>query len=140
LHGGGPSGNLAAMNGRLVLALSLFGLVIGIGTVFAFPPEGGIFLSIAFLVACAVIIAKRAPGNYFLHSLAVCALGSIWLAGTQALLLDVYLAHHPMKAMLAAKGPLPPRLMMVVTAPVLSLIPGSILALLSLAASKLLRR
>jgi hypothetical protein len=59
------------MNWRLVFGLSLFGLGMAIATVFLIPSNVEPFCWLAIFLICAYIIARQAPGKFFLHGLMV---------------------------------------------------------------------
>jgi len=127
------------MNWRLVLLLSLFGLAMGIATVFLVPSKVEPLVWLAIFVACAVIIAKRAPGKYFLHGLCVSLLNSVWITASHVLLFDHYIASHAQEAAMMKGMPIAPRVMMVATGPVVGLISGLILGLFAFIAAKIIR-
>jgi hypothetical protein len=128
------------MNWRLILALSLFGLVMGIATVFIVPSTVEPIVWLAIFIACAVIIARRAPGKYFLHGLCVSLVNSVWITTAHVLLFDSYVAHHAQELARMKGMPLAPRVMMAVTGPVIGLLSGLVLGLFAFVAGKLLRR
>jgi hypothetical protein len=128
------------MNWRLVLALSMFGLAMGIATVFLVPSNVEPIVWLAILVACAVIIARRAPGKYFLHGLCVSLLNSVWITAAHVLLFDSYIARHAREAAMTRGMPLAPRLMMVLTGPVVGLASGLVLGLFAFVAARIIRR
>ena len=57
------------MNWKLILQLSLFGLAMGLATVFFISSSAEPFFWLAIFIASAYLIATRAPGRYFLHGL-----------------------------------------------------------------------
>src|SRR5262249_12263669 len=127
------------MNGRLILLLSMFGLAMGIATVFVIPSTiEPIFWLVIFLV-CAYVIAKKAPGRFFLHGFLVSLVNAVWITGAHILLVTSYLPRHPQEAAMMAKMPLPdsPRLMMLITGPIIGVASGLILGLFSFLAGKL---
>src|SRR6185369_15300485 len=123
---------LPSMNWRLVLLLSLFGLAMGIATVFLVPSKVEPLVWLAIFLACAVIIARRAPGKYFLHGLCVSLFNSVWITAAHVLLFDSYIATHAREAAMGRNMPLAPRVMMIVTGPVIGLFSGLILGLFAL--------
>ena len=71
------------MNWKLILMLSLFGLAMAVLSLFGL----GIFefiIRLVIFVLYAVIIAKRAPGQYFLHGFLVSSVNSIWVTAIHA--------------------------------------------------------
>lgn len=128
------------MNGKLVLALSMFGLLMAVATVFVIPSSIEPLFWLAIFVFCAVVIARKAPGRPFLHGLLLGLLNSVWVTGAHLIFFDSYLARHAREAAMAANSPLPPRAMMAVTGPVIGLVSGVVLGLFALIATKLLKR
>ena len=130
------------MNWKLILQLSLFGLVMAIATVSVIPSNiEPIFWLLIFLL-CAYVIARRAPGSYFLHGLAVSLVNSIWITGAHVAFVTTYMAHHAKEAEMMATMPLAthPRLMMLLTGPIVGFLSGLVLGLFAFVASKIVRR
>lgn len=128
------------MSWKLIFQLSLFGLAMGIGTVFFIPSSVEPIFWLAIFIVCAVIIAKRQVKAPFLHGLMVSLVNSVWITGAHLLFFGTYLASHAREAAMTQGSPLPPRLLMLITGPIVGLVSGVILGLFALAASKLLRR
>ena len=127
------------MNWKLVLQLSLFGMAMGIATVFVIPSNIEPLFWLAIFVISAYIIATRAPGRYFLHGLLVSMVNSVWITASHVMLFDSYVANHPKEAAMMTSMPLPdsPRLMMALTGPVIGVVSGLVLGLFAVGASKL---
>jgi hypothetical protein len=127
------------MNWRLILQLSLFGLAMGIATVFAIPSTIEPIFWLAIFVICAYAVAKRAPRRYFLHGLCVSLVNSVWVTSAHLLLFQQYVERHPQEAAMMLSMPLPrhPRLMMVCMGPIIGLVSGVVLGLFTLLAAKL---
>jgi hypothetical protein len=66
------------MDGKLILKLSMLGLATNLLTTFVIPSKIAPLCWLALLVACAVIIARRAPGKFFMHGLCVSLLVSVF--------------------------------------------------------------
>lgn len=130
------------MNWRLIVQLSLFGLAMGVATVFLIPSSVEPFFWLAIFVTSAYIIASSAPGRYFLHGLLVSVVNSIWITGAHVLLFHRYIANHPQEAAMMASMPLPrsPRLMMLLIGPAIGVISGVVLGVFAVIASKLVGR
>jgi hypothetical protein len=133
---------MSALDGKLILALSMFGLAMGIATVFVIPSKVEPMFWLAIFVVCAWVIAKRAPGRFFVHGFLVSLVNSVWITGAHILLVSSYLPRHPNEAAMMAKMPMPdsPRLMMLMTGPLVGIISGIVLGLFSLVAGKLVKR
>ena len=129
------------MNWKLILQLSMFGLAMGLATVFFISSTVEPFCWLVVFIACAYVIARRAPGRPFLHGVAVGLANSIWVTASHALLVNEYLARHPREAAMMSSMPLPdrPRLMMAMTGPVIGLISGIVLGVLALIGTKLVK-
>lgn len=127
------------MNWKLIFQLSLFGLAMGVATVFVIPSKiEPAFWLVIFLI-CAYLIAKRSPGMYFLHGLLLGLANSVWITAAHVLLFDAYIARHAQEAAMMQSMPASPRLMMALTGPVVGLISGVVLGLFALVAGKLVK-
>ena len=129
------------MNWKLILQLSLFGLAMGVATVFVIPSKiEPAFWLVIFLI-CAYLIAKRSPGKHFLHGLLLGLANSVWITAAHVLLFDQYIARHAEEAAMMQSGPLAssPKLMMALVGPVIGLISGVVLGLFALVAGKLVK-
>jgi hypothetical protein len=127
------------MSWKLVLKLSLFGLAMGIATVFVIPSKIEPFFWLIIFVACATIIARRAPGKFFLHGLCVSLVNSVWITAAHILLFHSYAATHAQEISAMSNSPLPPRAMMAIVGPAIGLASGLVLGLFSFVAGKLMR-
>jgi hypothetical protein len=127
---------------KLILALSMFGLAMGIATVFVIPSNIEPAFWLAIFVVCAYVIAKKAPGKLFLHGFLVSLVNCVWITGAHIALADTYLSRHANEAAMMAKMPMPdsPRLMMLMTGPVVGVISGLVLGLFSFVAGKLVKK
>src|SRR5689334_13511154 len=101
----------------------------GVATVFVIPSKVEPLFWLPIFFACAIWIARRSGGRYFLHGLLVSLVNSVWITGAHMLLLESYLARHPDEAAMLTKMPLPdsPRLMMLMTGPLVGLVSGIVL-------------
>ena len=127
------------MNWKLILQLSLFGLAMGIATVFVIPSKTEPAFWLVIFLTCAYLIAKRSDGKLFLHGLLLGLANSVWITAAHVLLFDSYIARHAQEAAMMQTGPLAasPRLMMALVGPVIGLISGVVLGLFALVAGKL---
>jgi hypothetical protein len=82
------------MSWKLIFGLSFFGLLMGLGTAFVIPPGIEPHLWVGIFLLSALIIAKRAPGQYFLHGLCVSVLNSVWVTAAHVGLYDHYAVLH----------------------------------------------
>jgi len=129
------------MNWKLIFLLSLFGLAMGIATVFWIPSNiEPLFWLVVFAIS-AYFIATRSSGRFFLHGLLVSIVTSVWVTTSHVLLFDQYIANHPKEAAMMTSMPVPgsPRLMMTVMGPVIGIVSGLVLGLFAFIASKLVK-
>jgi hypothetical protein len=133
---------MTAINGKLVVQLSLLGLVMGVATVFLIPSKIEPLFWLVIFVFCAITIARRAPGKYFLHGFLVSLLNCVWITGSHILLFGSYLPRHPNEAAMMARMPAPdwPRLMMLMTGPLVGIASGIVLGMFAFVAAKIRRR
>ena len=129
------------MNWKLILQLSLFGLAMGIATVFVIPSNIEPLFWLAIFILCAYIIAKRVPAKHFLHGFFVSLVNCVWVTGSHVILFNQYVANHPQEAAMMQAMPLAgsPRLMMALMGPIVGVISGVVLGLFAFIAGKLLR-
>lgn len=127
------------MNWKLVIQLSLFGLAMGVSTVFLIPSNIEPICWLVIFGICSYIIAIRCSGQYFLHGLLVGLVNSVWVTASHLLLFDRYIANHAQEASMMASMPLPdsPRLMMALVGPVIGVASGLVLGLFAVVAAKL---
>jgi hypothetical protein len=129
------------MNWKLIFLLSLFGLAMAIATVFVIPSKIEPAFWLAIFIVCAVIIAKRCSGRYFLHGLAVSLVNCLWITTAHVALYDAYAATHVQEVgLMAAATSTPPRVMMAVTGPIIGLVSGVVLGLFAVVASKVVKK
>ena len=130
------------MNWKLIFLLSLFGLAMAIATVFVIPSNVEPWAWLPIFVICAYAIAKGAPGKRFLHGLLLGIVNGVWVTTAHIAFFDAYMAHHAREAamMQSAGMPLPPRLMMACVGPIVGVISGVVIGLMSMVAAAIVRR
>jgi hypothetical protein len=130
------------MDWKLIFQLSLFGLAMSIATVFLIPPNVEPACWLVIFLICAYVIARRRPTRRFVHGLLLGLANSVWITAAHVSLFDRYVAGHPQEAAMMKSMPLAatPRLMMVITGPLVGLVSGIAIGLFALAAGKLIRR
>ena len=121
------------LNLRLIGKLSLFGLFMGIATVYFITTAIEPVCWALIFVFCAYQIAKYGSANYFLHGFLLGIANCFWITATHILLFHQYLSNHPQEVEMMAKMPLQghPRLKMLITGPVIGIISGLVLGLFS---------
>jgi len=127
------------MNWKLIFQLSLFGLAMGLGTVFFISSTTEPFFWLVISIISAYLIATRAADRYFLHGVALGVANSIWVTGAHVLLFARYIAGHPREAAMMSSMPLPthPRVMMLIMGPVIGVVSGIVIGLLAMLAHRL---
>jgi hypothetical protein len=127
------------MNWKLIFQLSLFGLAMAISTVFWIPSRTEPLFWLAIFIICAYLIARNCADKFFLYGLFVSLLNSIWITVTHILLFNSYAANHPQEMEMMTKMPFPthPRIMMLLSGPVVGFISGLVLGLFAFVASKI---
>jgi hypothetical protein len=128
------------MNKKLIFFLSLFGLAMSFATVFLIPTNVEPFFWLAIFIFCAYLIAKQAPGKYFLHGFLVSLANCVWITSVHVLLFNQYMAHHPEFATMKMPMPTHPRIFMLITGPVVGIISGLVLGLFAFVAGKLVKK
>ena len=130
------------MNKKLIFALSLFGLAMAFATVYFIPSNVEPFCWLVIFIICGYIIAKYCNGKYFLHGLYVSLMNAVWITAIHILLFDAYIANHPSEAEMLTKMPLPdsPKLMMLITGPVIGFVSGIVLGLFAFAEAKIIKK
>ena len=129
------------MNWKLVLQLSMFGLAMGIATVFFIPSKIEPVFWVAIFLVCAYAIARTTATKRFLHGLALGIANSVWIATAHIVLFEHYLANHAQEAAMMRSMPLPdsPRLMMALMGLVAGVVSGVVIGLLALAAGLMVK-
>ena len=130
------------MNWKLIFQLSLIGLAMAIATVFWIPSNiEPIFWLVIFLF-CSYMIAKRCSGKYFLNGFFVSLANSVWITSIHIFFFENYLTNHPREAAMMATMPMTdsPRLMMLITGPLVGVISGLVLGLFAFIASKIVKK
>jgi hypothetical protein len=132
-----PSKRGGDVSWKLIFVLSLFGLAMGVATVFVIPSSIEPFCWLGIFLVCAFILAKRAPGKYFLHGLCVSLVNSLWITIIHVALFDKYIATHAKEAAMMMQAHwATPKVMMLVTGPVIGLASGIVLGFLAWVMSK----
>jgi hypothetical protein len=125
------------LNGKLILQLSLLGLAMAIATVFVIPSNIEPLFWLAIFIFCAYVIARKAPGRYFVHGFLTSLMNCVWITGTHALFYDQYIANHAEEAQMMAQlnFPTSPRLMMALTGPIIGIVSGVVLGVFAVIAA-----
>ncbi len=132
------------MNLKLVLQLSAFGLIMALGTVSLIPQQIEPVFWLVIFIFCACIIAKVAPGKYFLHGFLVSLVNCIWIIAAHTIFYDTYMVHHPSVALMNNDAPASvashPRLVQAMFGALIGVISGVVLGMFSVIASKFVKK
>jgi hypothetical protein len=124
------------LNWKLIAVLSLFGLAMGVGTVFFIPSNIERFCWPVIFSLCAVLIARETSRGRFLHGLYLGLANCVWVTGAHVLFFDTYLAHHPAEAAMMSGAAHSPQVMMLVVGPFIGVASGVVIGILAAIAGK----
>lgn len=130
------------MNWKLIFQLSLFGMAMGIATVYLIPSGGEAFFWLPIFLICAYFVAKKCTESFFLNGFMVSVFNSIWISLAHVILFDAYIAHHANEAHLYQNSvmPVPPKAAMFILGVLMFGIgSGIVLGLFSFIASKIVK-
>src|SRR5436305_2080603 len=91
------------LNWKLIFRLSFFGLAMAFLTVSIIPGNIEMLVWLPVFIVIAYIIAKGAPGKFFLHGFMVSMVNCIWVVAAHLLFYDSYIAHHAQEAEMLTK-------------------------------------
>ena len=128
------------MNWKLIFQLSLFGLAMGVATVFVIPSTIEPIFWLFIWVLCAFLIAKGTRDLRFLHGLMVGLVNSVWIIAAHVLLYDAYAARHAKEVamMQSISGAVPQRMLVALLGIPAGLVSGIVIGLFALIAGKFL--
>ena len=131
------------LNWKIIFQLSFFGLIMAFATISLIPQNIEWIFWLVIFVFCAYVIAKVCPGKYFLHGFFVSMENCVWITAVHLIFREKYEAAHPQMAAMNAQMPYfitHPRQEMLVFGPIAGILSGVILGLLSLIASKIVKK
>jgi len=128
------------MNWRLILGLSVFGLLMAFGTVYFISSKIEPYCWLIIFAISAYSIAKNAEEKYFLHGLLVSLANCVWITGIHMILSAEYIAHHTDEAKqyvkMSAQTGLTITQTMLIMGPIIGIMSGLVLGLLAFVASR----
>ena len=129
------------MNWKLILQLSMFGLAMGLATVFFIPSNLEPAFWLPIFVFCALIIARGTSGKAFEHGVFLGFANSVWITAAHVLFFDRYIAAHVREAAMMQIMPMPdaPRLMMALSGPVIGVVSGIVIGVFAFIASRFVK-
>jgi len=113
-----------------------------IATVFWIPSNIEPVYWLIIFIICAYFIALKSSGKYFISGFWVSILNCIWINVIHIIFIHDYLANHLQEAEMLAKMPFSdsPRLMMLITGPVIGILSGLVLGLFAFLGSRILQK
>lgn len=113
-----------------------------ISTVFWIPSSIEPVYWLVIFIISAYFIALKSSGKYFMSGFWVSITNCVWITAFHIIFFQQYLMNHQQEADMLAKMPLPdsPRLMMLLTGPVIGIISGLVLGLFAFIGSKILQK
>lgn len=129
------------MDRKLVGMLSVAGVVMGIASVMGWTQHREGVLWVVIAIASAFVIAREAPGKYFLHGLWSGLLAGIASSLIQCGMYGTYIANNPDTAAQIQTMPANwnPRVMLLIFAPLLGFANGLVIGLLSWLGARMLK-
>ncbi len=91
------------MKWKLILLLSLSGILMGVVTLYVIPARFEAVLGTPVFLLCGWFIGRHAEARWFLHGFVLGVLNSVIVTAIRASLPQVYLAHHPEDAVKFAR-------------------------------------
>jgi hypothetical protein len=130
------------MDWKLVFRLSLFGIGMAVAGVLGWTGRAEPLVWLLIFVVYAYLIAKSAPGRFFLHGFATSVINGLWIAIIHAACFPTFIANNPglLEDYNRMPHPLPPRAMMFVMGPVVGAVSGLIAGLFAVFAGIVMRR
>jgi hypothetical protein len=129
------------MNILLVLACAAVGGLTGLGVTMGWIPYGTeTWVNVAAGLILALMLGLLAPGKFFLHGFLVGFLYEIAECAVILIAFDRYVASNPQVLEAFDKLPMSPKKFIVILAPIIGIVYGLILGLLTWLASKVTRR
>jgi hypothetical protein len=129
------------MNSRLILQLSMFGLAMGLATVYFIPSNIEPAFWLAIFLVSAYVIARACATKRFLHGFLLGLANCVWITGSHVLLAGTYLANHAKEAEMMKQMPISasPQLLMLITGPIVGIVSGIVIGLLALLAGTMVK-
>lgn len=114
-----------------------------VATVFLIPSNVEPFCWLAIFILCAYLVAKNAPGKYFLHGFCVSIMNCVWITSMHILFFAQYIAKHQQELEMSNKMSLlqgHPREQMLIMGPIIGIVSGLVLGLFCFIASKMVKK
>jgi hypothetical protein len=131
------------MNWKIIFQLSVFGLIMAIGTVSLIPEKTEPIFWVAIFLFCAYIIARVVGKKHFLHGFCVSLVNCVWITSAHIIFYGSYIINHPNAVNMSAELnllPTHPRLAMLIMGPVFGIGFGLVLGLFAFIASFIVKK
>lgn len=130
------------MNWKLILLLSLFGIVLAFAGVLGLPGRYEAIIWLIVFIIYAVIIVRKTTGKYFLHAFLTSIINGVWIGIIHAAFMSTYLGNHQVIRGIYKTMPLSyhRRIMTVIMGLALGIIMGIIAGLVAYAAEKTMKK
>ncbi len=127
---------------KLILSLSLVGVVVAIAGVFGLMGKIEPLLWLVIFVFYAIVIVKKTGGRFFLHGFLVSVINGVWIALIHSLFFSTYMANNPDMVASYQKFPqsIPPQAMMLIVGPVIGAVTGLVAGLFAFIAGKFVKK
>ena len=127
-----------AMNWKLILQLSMFGLAMGVATSFVVASSVEPYCWLVIFIICAYLIIKRTTTKRFLHGMVLGVVNGGWVAAAHVVFVNRYLESHFQQAQMVSALPASPQLMMAMVGLIYGFVSGAMIGIFVLVMSKLL--
>ena len=124
---------------KLILQLSLFGLAMGVATVFWIPSNVEPFCWPVIFLICAFLIGRSGTSHPFYTGALLGLANSVWITACHIIFFDAYIANHEREAAMVKSVPVPPRFMMMMTGPFVGIVSGIVIGVLAWITWKVLK-
>jgi hypothetical protein len=130
------------MNWRLILSLSLFGIIFSIASVFGFTSGREWLAWLLIGVYSGWKFARRSHEDLFLHGFYLGILAGCFSSVVQALFVSAYLANNPrmVEALNALPQGLHPAAVVLIMGPIIGTVSGVVFGVIAIIAGKLVKR
>ena len=119
----------------------MFGLAMGLATVFIVPSRVEPVYWLVIFTICAYVLARNCRDRLFLHGLCLGVANSVWITAAHVLFFSQYIGGHAQEAAMMQSMPAPdsPQLMMAMTGPVIGIVSGVVIGLYALLAGRFVK-
>jgi hypothetical protein len=130
------------MNWKLIFTLSLFGILMAFASVFGLTGKMEPLIWLVIFIVYGVIIAKQAPGKYFMHAFMVSVINGVWIGIIHGAMFSTYAANNP-EMMAQSYDKIPhfatPAIEVVIFGPIFGAVFGIISGLITLLIVKIMK-